>query len=140
MTKNNTNNNSTAATNVAPKLFSFSFCNMCGLSSNINSVHHHLQYINPYALFLTEKKSNLSIQVTALLSLLISNAQIMSYFLFFTRSDVQTLHLKQFHHSNPGFQLIWLKFSLPHTIKYICTLYSSPNSNNHGLLFDYLSK
>ena len=53
---------------------------------------------------------------------------------------MQTLHLKQFHLSNPGFQLFWLKISLPHATKYICTLYRSPNSNNHELLFDHLSK
>ena len=58
----------------------------------------------------------------------------------FVRSDVQTLHLKQFDLSNPGFQLFWLKISLPHATKYICTLYRSPNSNNHELLFDHLSK
>ena len=38
----------------------------------------------------------------------------------FIRSDVQTLHLKQFDLSNPGFQLFWLKISLPHATKYIC--------------------
>ena len=41
MIQNNLNN-STAATNVAPKPFSISFCNIRGLSSNINPVHHHL--------------------------------------------------------------------------------------------------
>ena len=53
---------------------------------------------------------------------------------------MQTLHLKQFDLSNPGFQLFWLEMSLPHATKYICTLYHSPNSNNHELLFDHLSK
>ena len=53
---------------------------------------------------------------------------------------MQTLHLKQFDLSNPGFQLFWLKFSLPHTTKYICTLYRSPNSKNRELLFEHLSK
>ena len=53
---------------------------------------------------------------------------------------MQTFHVKQFDLSNPGFQLFWLKMSLPHATKYICTLYRSPNSNNHELLFDHLSK
>ena len=53
---------------------------------------------------------------------------------------MQTLHLKQFDLSNRGFQLFWLKVSLPLATKYICTLYRSPNSNNHELLFDHLSK
>ena len=53
---------------------------------------------------------------------------------------MQTLHLKQFNLSYPGFQLFWLKISRPHATEYICTLYRSPNSNNHELLFDHLSK
>ena len=53
---------------------------------------------------------------------------------------MQTLHLKQCNLSNPGFQLSGLKTSLPHATKYICTLYRSPNSNNHELLFDHLPK
>jgi len=48
--------------------------------------------------------------------------------------------LPQFDLVNPGFQLIWMKISLPHTSKFICTLYRSPNSTNYELLFDHLSK
>ena len=33
-----------------------------------------------------------------------------------------------------------MKISRPHTSKLICTLYHSPNSTNHELLFDHLSK
>ena len=48
---------STAVTNVAhSKLFSISFCNIRGLSSNLNSVHQHLLSSKPHALFLTETK------------------------------------------------------------------------------------
>ena len=136
MIKNNLNN-STAATNVAPKPFSISFWNIRGLSSNINPVHHPLQSINPCALFINE---------TSIKPLDPSNSTVLSphlkcpgYELFssffpnggvceFIRSDVQTL------------QLFWLKNSLLHATKYICTLYRSPNSNNHELLFDHLSK
>ena len=53
--------------------------------------------------------------------------------------DVQSSHLTQFDLFSPGFQLIWLKISLPNTSKFICTLYRSPNSNNHEL-YDHLSK
>ena len=56
LNQDNTNNTSTAVTNLALKLFSMSFCNIRGPSSNINPVHHHLQSINPCALFLTETK------------------------------------------------------------------------------------
>ena len=148
MNQNNTNYTSTAATNVAPNLFSISFCNIRGLSSNINPVHHHLQSINPYALFLTETKIKpLNPNDNTILS---PHLKCPGYELFssffpnggvcaFIRSDVQTLHLKQFDLSNPGFQLFWLKVSLHHTTKYICTLYRSPNSKNHELLFDHLS-
>ena len=149
MNQDNTNKTSTAATNVAPKLFSISFCNIREQSSNINPVHHHLQSINPYALFLTETKIKpLSPNDNTILSphLKCPGYNLLSSFFpnggvcAFIRSDVQTLHLKQFDLSNPGFQLFWLKISLPHTTKYICTLYRSPNSNNHELLFDHLSK
>ena len=122
MIKNNLNN-STAATNVAPKPFSISFCNIRGLCSNINPVHHHLQSINPYALFLTETKikplnpndstilyPHLKCAGFELFSSFFNNGG----FCAFIRSDVQTLHLKQFNFSNPGFQLFWLKVSLPH--------------------------
>ena len=119
MIKNNLNN-STAATNVAPKLFSISFCNIRGLSSNINPVHHHLQSINPYALFLTETKIKpLDPSNSTVLS---PHLKCPGYELFssffpnggvcaFIRSDVQTLHLKQFDLSNPGFELSCLKIS-----------------------------
>ena len=149
MNQDNTNNISTAATNVAPKLFSNSFCNIRGLSSNINPVHHHLQSINPYALFLTETKIKpLHPNYSTILSprLKCPGYELFSSFFpngevfVFIRSDMQTLHLKQFDLSNPGFQLFWLTVSLPHTTKYICTLYHSPNSKNHELLFDHLSK
>ena len=114
-----------------------------------NPVHHHLQSTNPYALFLTETKikpldpSNSTVLLPRLkcpgyelFSSFFPNGGVCA----FTRSDVQTLHLKQIHLSNPGFPLFWLKISLPHATKYICTLYRSPNSNNHQLLFDHLSK
>ena len=148
MIQNNLNN-STAATNVAPKLFSISFCNIRGLSSNINPVYHHHQSIIPYALFLTETKlkppdpskstahfPHLKCLGYELFSSFFPNGGVCA----FIRSDVQTLHLKQFNLSNPGIQLFWLKIFLPHATKYICTLYCSPNSNNHELLFDYPSK
>ena len=58
----------------------------------------------------------------------------------YVRSDVQSSRLPQFDLINPGFQLIWMKISIPHTSKFICILYCSPNSTNHELLFDHLSK
>ena len=55
-------------------------------------------------------------------------------------SQTSTICLPQFYLANPGFQLIWMKVSLPNTLKFICTLYRSPNSTNHECLFDHLSK
>ena len=149
MIQNNIKNSSTAATNVAPKPFSISFCNIRRLSSNINPVHHHLQSINPYTLFLTDTKikpldpSNstvLSPQLKCPGYELLSSFFPIDGFCAFIHSGVQTLHLKQFDLSNPGCQLFYLKISLPHATKYICTLYRSPNSNNHELLSGHLSK
>ena len=80
MTQDNIKNSSIAATNVVPTVFSSSFCNVRGLSSNINPVHHHLQSIKPMQSSSPKPKSNLLILVTAPFSLLISNAQVISYF------------------------------------------------------------
>ena len=108
----------------------------------------HLQSINPYALFLTETKiKHLDPSNSTVLSLHLKcpGYELFSSFFLnggvcaFILSDVQTLHHKQFDLSNPSFQLFSLKISLPRALKYICTLYRSPNSNNHELLFDHLS-
>ncbi|KAG1699317.1 putative ATP-dependent RNA helicase TDRD12 [Nymphon striatum] len=48
---------STAVTNVATsQLLNISFCNIHGLSTKLNSIHHHLQSKNPHILILTEPK------------------------------------------------------------------------------------
>ena len=145
-----TNISSTAVTNVAhSKLFSISFCNSRGLSSNLNSAHQHLQSSSPHALFLTETKIRpLDPNDDSILS---PHLKCPGYELFssffpsggvcaFIRSDIQSSRLPQFDLANPGFQLNWMKVSLPNTSKFICTLYRSPNSTNHELLFDHLSK
>ena len=136
MSLNHTDIGSTAANNAA-------------LSSNLNFVHQHHQSSNPHALFLTETKlGSLDPNDTSVLS---PHLKCPGYELFssffpnggvcaFIHSDVQTSRLTQFDVSNSGFQLIWLKISLPGTYKFISTLYRSPNSNNNGLLFDHLSK
>ena len=141
---------STAVTNVAhSKLFSVSLCNICGLSSNLNSVHQHVQSSNPHALFLTETKikpldpndnsilcPHLKCPRYELFSSFFPNGGVCAYI----RSKVQSSRLPQFDLVNPGFQLTWMQLSLPNTSKFICTLYRSPNSTNHELLFDHLSK
>jgi len=58
----------------------------------------------------------------------------------FILSYLHCSHLPQFDFFTPGFQLIWMNVSIPNTSKFICTLYHSPNSTNHELLFDHLSK
>ena len=141
---------STAVNNVAhSKLFSISFCNIRGLSSNINSVHQYLQFSNPHALFLTETKikpldpidnsilcPHLNCPGYELFSSFFPNGGVCAY----VHTDVQSSHLPQFDLVNPGFQLLWMNISLPHSSKFICTLYHSPNSTNNELLFDHLSK
>ena len=149
MTQDNFRNSSTAATNVVPTLYSISFCNIRGLSSNINPVQHHLQSINTYVLFLTETKIKLLDSGNS--TVLCPYLKCPCYEIFSSifpnggvcasiRSDVPILQLKHFDLSNPGFQLFCLKVSTLHATKYICTLYNSPNSNNHELLFDHLPK
>ena len=150
MSLTRTDISSTAVTNVAhSKLFSISFCNIRGLSSNLNSVHQYLQSSNPHSLFLTETKikpldpndnsilyPHLKFPGYEFFSSFFPNGDVCAY----VCSDVQSSHLPQFDLVNPGFQLIWMKISLPHTSKFICTLYRSPNSTNHELLLDHLSK
>ena len=145
------NISSTAVANVAhSKLFCISFCYIRGLSSNLKSVHQNFQSSNAHALFLTETKiRSLDTDDNSILSphLKCPGSELFSSFFLncgvcaFFRSDVESSHLPQFDLANPGFQLIWMKVSLPSTSKYICTLYCSPNSRtNHELLFDHLSK
>ena len=146
----NTNISSTAVTNVAHStLLSISFCNIHGLSSNLNSVHQHIQSTNPHVLFLTETEIRpLDPNDNSILSphLKSPGYELTSSFFpncgvcAFICSDVQSSRLPQFDLDNPGFQLIWMKASLPSTSKFICTLHRSPNSTNHELLFDHLSK
>ena len=141
---------STAVTNVAhSNLFSISFCNTRGLSSNLNSVHQHLKSSNPHAPFLTETKikpldpndnsipcPHLTCPGYELFSSFFPNGGVCAY----VCSDVHSSHLPQFDLIDPGFELIWMKICLPNTSYFICTLYRSPNSTNHELLFDHLSK
>jgi len=110
---------STPATNMAHfKLFSISFYNICGLSSNLNSLHEHLQSSSPQALFLTKTK----IKPLYLMDnyTLAPRLKCPGYELFsssfpnggvcaFICSDLQSSRLPQFELLNPGFQLIWLK-------------------------------
>ena len=150
MTLTHTDISSTAVTNVThSKLFSISYCNIRGLSSNLNSVHQYLQSSKPHALFLTKTKTKPLDQNDN--SILCPHLKCLRYELFspffpngsicaYVRSDVHSSRLPQFDLVNPGFQLIWMKISLPHTSKLICTLYCSPNSTNHELLFDHISK
>ena len=141
---------STAVTYVAhSKLFSISFCNNRGLSSNLNSVHQYLQSSNSHVLFLTETRikpldpndnsilcPHLKCPGYELFSSFFPNGGVCAY----VHTDVQSSHLPQFDLVNPGFQLIWVKITLPNTSKFICTLYRSPLSTNHELLLDHLSK
>ena len=104
------------------KLYSISFCNICGLSSNLNSIHQHLQSSSPHALFLTKTKIkplDLNDNSTLSSQLKCPGYEMFSSFSFhgsvcsFICSDIQSSHLPQLDLLSPGFQLIWLKISLP---------------------------
>ena len=150
MPLNHTDIDSTAASNVAySKCYSISFGNIRGLSSNLNSVHQHLQSSSPHILFLIETKvSPLDPNDNSVLSpyLKYPGYELFSSFFanggvcVFIYSDVKASRLTQIYLSSNGFQLIRLKISLPGTSKFICTLYRSPNSIYHDLLFGHLSK
>ena len=124
---------STAVANVAhSKLFSISFCDICGLSSNLNSVHQHLQSSNRHALFVAETTSPLNL-VQCYQSLPISYL----YTRAFLHSSNQILLV--------GFFVCWLLWCLQaqNTLifKTLCNglrahlLYRSKNFNKLSLLF-----
>ena len=107
---------SIAVTNVAhSKFFSISFCNIRGISSNLNSVNQYLQSFNPHTLFLTETKIKpLDPNDNSILCPHLQSSGYELFSSFFShggvcvnvRSDAQSSLLLQSDLFNPSFQLI----------------------------------
>lgn len=150
MTVHNNNQDSSAACSAAPASarFSLSFCNIRGMSTNLNQVHQHLLHNLPHVLFLTETKIGPLDPTNP--DAVSPHLQCPGYELFpaflrhgglcaFIRSDVQASRLKEFEISNSDFQLIWFRFIQNNRSKFVCALYRSPNSSSVSPLFDHLS-
>lgn len=121
-------------------LFTINFCNIRGLSANLNSVHYHLQSAKPDILFLTET------QISP--SSICSRFDFPGYHLFpnlrlrggvccYSKSGIAFNIISNYTSTN--FDYSFYKFSTPSSTKYICCVYRSPNASLAPSLFDTLS-
>ena len=129
-----------ACLDTSPGLFFLNFCNIRGLSSNFQSVEHHLLSTKPHLLFLTE--TQVSEQTDS------SPYSVSSYFLYpqfrskagccvYVRNDITCSRAHALESSE--FSTIWLKLSSNSITKFICAVYLSPNSSDYVKFFDYLT-
>ena len=124
------------------KEFSTVFCNIRGINKNLNAVHHHLLSNKPHILSLTETQIRDPDDITYLRCpgynlhhAFRPKAGVCTY----VRADLPVSRQTRYEQSNSDFQLLWLKISIPHSTKFICTIYRSPNSSGHQDLFDHLT-
>lgn len=116
------------------------FCNIRGLSSNINSVHQHLQNVKPHLLALTETQVKPSVNTSHLLC---PNFELHTRFRFkggvcvFVRSDLSCHREESLE--PPNKDIMWLKISSKSITKFICVLYLSPSDSTYKELFSDLS-
>ena len=57
----------------------------------------------------------------------------------FVHSSIPATRLPEFDFCCAGYQLLWLKVSLPRHSKVYCCIYRSPNCNNFNALYTYLT-
>ena len=120
--------------------FILNFCNIRGLSSNFNSVEHHLFSAKPHLLFLTETQvsdSSSSDHFTVSSYCLYSNFLFKGGCCVYVRNDVSCFRVPKLETSD--FSTLWLRLSNHSSTKYICCVYLSPNSTNYARFFDYLN-
>ena len=118
----------------------YSFCNIRGLSKNVDSVHHFLQVNNPDILFLTETQVSPSTS---------SNHLACPGFEFhqkfrpkggvcaYVRNTISASREQQLESSD--FDVMWMKIRMPSHLAFVCSVYRSPNDNNHAQMFEHLS-
>ena len=116
------------------------FCNIRGLSSNLDSVHSHLQISKPDLLFLTETQISQKFDINNLKFPsydIITNLKFKGGVVCFYKNSVPLSHL--FDCSTQHYQFSFFKISLPHHKKYICSVYRSPNTPGDSDFFSVLS-
>src|SRR5579872_178645 len=118
----------------------FSFANICGLNSNIDSVHHHLQSIKPYMLFLTETQISAKSSTKHLLFPgyeLITSFRLRGGVCVYIRDNISCTRLPNLEAGMSD--VIWLKLNLKLSTKLVCCVYRSPSNNSYNELFDIFS-
>ena len=115
--------------------------NICGLNSNINSVHHFLQSNKPHILFLTETQisgktstNHLSFPGYELISSFRLRGGVCAY----VRNNLSCTRIPNLETGRKD--ILWLKLSFRTATKCICFVYRSPSDNIYNELFDFLFK
>lgn len=122
--------------------FLIQFCNIRGLNSNLDDVHHHLQTNKPQILFLTETQLKQSNSNSPHLSCpgydLHDSFRLKGGVCVYVRSDLS--YSRQTSLESSEHDVIWMKLSTHKSspAKFLCCLYRSPNSLQHHDLFNYL--
>lgn len=121
--------------------FKISFSNICGINSNLNSVHHYLQSNKPQALFLTETQisaktstNHLNFPGYELLTSFRLHRGVCAY----VRSNLPCTRLPKLETGQKD--ILWLKICLKTSTKFICCIYRSPSDSNFVQLFDSISE
>lgn len=116
-----------------------SFTNICGLNSNLDAVHHHLQSLRPSLFLLTETQvspntshNHLQFPGYELFSSFRLHGGVCAYL----RHDVSCIRAS---HLESGPDTLWLKVTLKSSTKFICCVYRSPNDNSFREFFESLS-
>ena len=118
----------------------YSFCNVRGLATNLDSVHHFLQVSKPDILFLTETQISPSHATNHLACPgfeLHQNFRLKGGVCAYVRSSISASREQQLE--SPDFDLIWLKLRMTSHLAFICVLYRSPNDNSCAEMFEHLS-
>ena len=127
---------------VIPHVTSTQFCNVRGLSTNLNAVHHHLQSCSPVFLALTETQIS---PPSSLNHLNCPGFELYDGFFqkggvcAFVRSDCRSSRISSFDVVCKDFQIIWFKLYFGSSPCIVAVIYRSPNSESDDTFFAYLS-
>ena len=124
-----------------PSTSDITFSNICGLNSNLDSVHHFLQSSKPHILFLTETQVSPKSSTNHLLFPgyeLLSSFRLRGGVCAYVRNSLSCARLPNLKSGKSD--ILWLKLSFKSFTKFICCIYRSPSDNSFNELFDFLSE
>ena len=131
---------SSRCTDALSKSLHINFCNIRGLSSNFNSVEHHLSSTKPHLLFLAETQVS-EATISNLYSVpsycLYPNFKSKSGCCVYVRSNITCARVPEYESSD--FSTLWLRLNYNSHAKYFCFVYLSPNSTDYQKFFNYLT-